>query len=435
MVNPGNSSGADRASHDSESIESRKVTNPYATVSKRPRPATSSLYAKPLCSFDHTADRRDRDDNNGREASSLPLRPSEEPLETVGILPQDETLSNAPQLQPVPTKPASHYYLPSQNLSFGSAEILTVSELNVLQCCSPRSVRVTGLLLHQLVYRVAKTDCLSLILGDPLLETFPRPTPVHRHNGPSLRRVSFSPPPATTESLNGETNNDATQQQRRRVSFPSTPMARLGAKKTGSVIRPNPLTSSGPRRRLSATRNVPASITPQLHRHTSPPINAALAGIANHQTVLWVRTPPELVTVASGYSVGDLITVFGTVYSWVDPPESRDTDTSTLAVNAGENEAQERNDVDQLIAKAIRQARATNNRGTTAGQNGGVANTVLVLQPRIIRNAAGTNMALHDAALKCRRKFLYQQQHELHSRQSESPERWYPGCGPPPYDL
>jgi hypothetical protein len=432
MVNPG-SGDADRASHDSESIESRKVTNPYATVSKRPRPAASSLYAKPLCAFDHAADRWDRDDNNGREASSLPLRPSEEPLETVGILPQDETLSNAPQLQPVPTKPVSHYHLPSQNLSFGSAEILTVSELSVLQCCSPRSVRVTGLLLHQLVYRVAKTDCLSLILGDPLLETLkPRPTPARRQ-GPSLRRVSFSPPPppsvaatCATESLENGENDDAAQQRRRRVSFPSTPMARLGAKKTGSVIRPNPLTSSGPRRRLSSARNVPCAMTPQLHRNVSSPINAALAGIANHQTVLWVRTPPELVTVASGYSVGDLITVFGTVYSWVDPPEHGTS--GAPAVNAWENEAQERNDIDQLIAKAIREARATNNRGT-AGQNGGVANTVLVMQPRIIRNAAGTNMALHDAALKCRRKFLYQQQHE----QSESPERWYPGCGPPPY--
>jgi hypothetical protein len=52
---------------------------------------------------------------------------------------------------------------------------------------------------------------------------------------------------------------------------------------------------------------------------------------------------------------------------------------------------------------------------------------------RILRNVNGTDMRLHDEALRMRRKHLIQQSSAQSSSGEEELERLRPGCGPPPY--
>jgi hypothetical protein len=52
---------------------------------------------------------------------------------------------------------------------------------------------------------------------------------------------------------------------------------------------------------------------------------------------------------------------------------------------------------------------------------------------RILRNVNGTDMRLHDEALRMRRQHLIQQSSAQSSSGEEELEGLRPGCGPPPY--
>ena len=223
--------------------------------------------------------------------------------------------------------------LPSQNVSFGSAEILTVSELQKhAHLYVNRSVRITGVVLHR---HVANDGNVCLVLNDP-----------------SLQKSTAKAPPR---------------------SILKTPGGGIKRRLSGSV--PRFVTRKRP---LSSLKKPPPP----------PPVNAIdsiVTSLMEQSSVLAYAVSKQMPV--NDVAVGDLVMIIGEV--------------KTAPVDA----------VQSIIEKWNEKTMTTNS----------------FLYARILRNVNGTDMRLHDEALRMRRLHL------LETCASEEGETLRPGCGPPPY--
>lgn len=174
--------------------------------------------------------------------------------------------------------------LPSRNLTFGPAEILTVEEFAQHgHLYVGRSVRVTGKLIHRCIH---EDGMVSLVLSDPLI---PQRAPS------SLRRPS---------SLGG--------QPVRRVNFPKTPGTVGQSPSAARLVHKTP---------LSAYSAVTPGLTIRKRPRPSeakplPPLQALVQALSEPACV-WIMANAVHVTVDHSV-VGDLVMAMGEVQSGTD---------------------------------------------------------------------------------------------------------------------
>lgn len=246
--------------------------------------------------------------------------------------------------------------LPSRNVSFGSAEILTVSELQKnASHYVDHSVRVTGVVLHR---HVSNDGNVCLVLKDPSIQ----------------------------------------QQQKPKTAAPKSILKTPGTTRTGG---------GGIKRRLSSRGSTPRFVTRKrpfstLKKAPPPPVNpieSMVTSLVNQQTVLVYAVTKQMPV--NEASLGDLVMIIGQVK------------TTTAPVPA--------------VADILEQWNAKTSSGTTTNS---------FVHARILRNVNGTDMRLHDEALRMRRQYLIQSNNNA-QRQSNDGETdasaLLPGCGPPPY--
>ena len=241
--------------------------------------------------------------------------------------------------------------LPSRNVSFGSAEILSVEELRQhASLYNDRSVRITGVVLHRLL-ATADDNNLCLVLCDPKRNTANATTMQQRKRKSSfiLQTTPIGIHQQSTRGNNDNNNNNN-----------------------------NSLVLSCKKRPLSTRRTLTKITTP---------LESMVTSLAEDQTVL-VYAVSQQVPV-NDVAVGDLVMIIG---------EWRSTcNTNVVAIQS-----------------------------ILVGQDKMTATVQNFLYARIVRNVNGTDMQLHDEALRMRRQHLLQMFPE-----SKEPIR--SGCGPPPY--
>jgi hypothetical protein len=248
-----------------------------------------------------------------------------------------ETTSD-PEKQTFGHKDSAIDRLPSRNVSFGSAEILTVSEL---QKHAPLyldlSVRITGVVLHR---HVATDGNVCLILKDP-----------------SMQQQRSEAPRSILKTPGGI-------KKRRRSGVGTTPRFVTG------------------KRPLSSLKKAPPPPNP---------VEAMLNSLMTQSTVLIYAVSKQMPV--NEACVNDLIMIIGEV--------------KTAPVPA----------LEDILEKWNAKSSDTVN---------------LFVYARILRNVNGTDMRLHDEALRMRRQHLIQSSAQSSSGEEEL-ERLRPGCGPPPY--
>jgi len=222
--------------------------------------------------------------------------------------------------------------LPSRYVSFGSAEILTVSELHKHAVVyADNSVRITGVVVQR---HVASDGNVCLVMKDP-----------------SIHKTTKAAPRSILKTPGGGI--------KRRLSGSSTPRF---------VTRKRPLSSL---------------------KKPSPPVNpleSIVSSLVEQQTVLVYAVSKQMPV--NDAAVGDLVMIIGEV--------------RTLPVDA----------VQPILEKW--------NEKTSSMQH--------FLHARILRNVNGTDMRLHDEALRMRRQHLMET-----SSESKEGTAFRLGCGPPPY--
>lgn len=235
--------------------------------------------------------------------------------------------------------------LPSRNVSFGSAEILSVEELRQHAALySDRSVRITGVVLHRLL---SADGNMCLVLTDPKQNTA-----------------------------------IATTLQRKRKSslvLKTTPIVIRQQTPRNNNNNNNSLGPSSKKRPLSTKRTL---------MKTPTPLESMVTSLVEHETVLVYAISNQVPV--NDVAVGDLVMILG---EW----------RSTCDTSVG----------------AIQSILVGHDKTTTTT----VPN---FLYARIVRNVNGTDMQLHDEALRLRRQHLLRMC-------SESNEPIRSGCGPPPY--
>lgn len=308
--------------------------------------------------------------------------------------------------------------LPSRNLSFGSAEILTVAEcFRHASLFCDKSVRITGKLLHRHVH--LSDGMVSLVLGDPLVPTKSlagrRRSSLGSAKNAILRRVSFpkTPSAAATTGLGQSALKKRTPGTiLRRISGAGLlPLQSVG---DYAAVTPGGLGTSSRKRPLSFT-------TPSLAT------TDALVQALQSPNCIWVLADPAHVSV-NHCTVDDLAMALGElcVYTGVG-----NEDANGAGATAGNMPASVR-----AVADAVQAA-------VCAASNKEATRPIYYLQTRILRNANGTNMKLHADALYARRQqLLTLQQHcPLTTMTDDQNVPLDPslqvrqGCGPPPYTI
>jgi hypothetical protein len=348
--------------------------------------------------------------------------------------------------------------LPSRNLSFQSAEILTVTEcLQHVPLYAERSVRVTGSIFEKFVHSTVadqsndnmnnsnndNMNMVSLLLSDPLAALPPS-------RNAALRRRSTS--------LGGNTN--------RRVSFPKTPSSALhkiqqtgtGAGNTTSVTKRTPGTHTILRRKsggLLGGGGDGAAFTPGLassrkrrssgaFKATNPEdvlVQTLASSSLSSTNCLWVLANPQHVSVTHS-TTGDLVMAMGEIREY--KPEDSDLPSSIHKIAARIRAAQQQPQQPGRQTSVTGQAEEPGKKKQQHQQY----RPIYFLQTRILRNANGTNMKLHTEALYARRQQLVAARSRSRQPCSISADSAalvdqidasascvWPGCGPPPYDI
>jgi hypothetical protein len=279
--------------------------------------------------------------------------------------------------------------LPSLNLSFSSAEILTVSEY--LQHCSAfcnKSVRITGKLVQRVIH---SPTCMSLVLTDPLL-------PPSRIRRPSLggRRVASFPQTTTPSIL---TRKRPLRKTPGGLRTPSTFRSTLPTNPPPGSATTTPAAHFGSSRKrpLSTLKNPPDTVE-----------TVVQAVLQNHGAV-WIVANPAHVTVRD-CAVGDLVMVMGEVR----PMCGKEEDDESA----------------RRIAERLQQQPLDSDTNTEKTTNNDTS-PVHCLKARILRNANGTDMKLYTEALLARRDHLRQALTLDNTKNDTKNDGMRPGWGPP----
>ncbi|CAB9531778.1 expressed unknown protein [Seminavis robusta] len=334
--------------------------------------------------------------------------------------------------------------LPSNMISFGAAEILTISEIGRhggLYSIANRPIRTTGVLRHR-IHHGNSTE-VSLVLEDPLaklavkerggLQT-PATTNRKKMKG---RRISFGPTrttsliaktpgtvaktPSTTVVTTQPPQSTSTSNRRPSLGMPRhnrTPLlVTPGGLKTPAASRSfqTPAASRSfqtPGGGLSSNRKKRplSSVTKQRPQDV-------LATALTSCTV-WIVVDPQHVPV-DNLAVGDLVTVFGSIIQLQSGNE--DNNTSEVPLSSFVRE----------VATNLLQANKPPQNNDASDKD----NACLFVQARILRQDNGANPRLHLEALKLRRRHLLETYHSSSSQKQQlQPGELLLGCGPPPYN-
>lgn len=327
--------------------------------------------------------------------------------------------------------------MPSRCLSFGSAEILTVTEcLDHASLYRNRSVRVTGLVHHRsfLPGNGPADVIVQLELKDPLQRSTSTPSSSRSSsfsrgrlsNLSSIRRSTSGIPPTSTSSTTTSTKHrlssssvqlPGTNQKRKRPWFAT---ATTGS--ASSIRRRSSLIVSTPRGTDSSNTTTPLKIEPRDQVKSS---------------VLKVLIDPRLPQL-NDITVGSFVSVIGTMI------EIQLDEEDTLCPR--------QDDITTTTPHSTRHGNETD--GASNEQSHG---SIYKLEARLlqgIRKDFGADMSLFGTALMARRKATYQRYYrqikgsirpEEHvtgiktanvDEYNTGPYDIFPlqGCGPPPYD-
>jgi len=438
--------------------------------------------------------------------------------------------------------------LPSQTISFSSAEILTISEVcqhGLLYCNNTnhapnsqtnfqtQSMRTTGVLRHRVSH--PETGEMSLVLEDPLAKLSSMTsssgcdgdgrvatTTTHTKSA-SRRRISFGTTSSKTDSTTTATSTVATNRrpslgmarthrttpllsrtattsaavaaatatpghnnvsvgtsnpgfqtptchtQRTAVAAASSHTIEGGGGSSSSRRMPMNTTASKFRTpgRLggggganntalkrpfsSVAQQTPSSST------TKNPLDAmmdALAAKRSHGNLLWVVVSDPHHVPVDTVAVGDIVTVMGILNVYTNSNSAKDN------TDSGDGEEEEKEEeiacfaqtsshrsaavrkIGQLVLKQRQQQQ------NDVKQSGSTSSTHLYyMEPRILRQDNGANLALHWEALKLRRRHLLKSYHyndashnvggkeDCNTGATTRTTKLLPGCGPPPYDY
>jgi hypothetical protein len=282
--------------------------------------------------------------------------------------------------------------LPSRNVSFQSAEHLSISELrNHQDFYRDRSVRVSGIILHRHIVESDASVCL--VLGD-----------VQEESKPKFREHKITP----TKSISTLSSPTAS------CITPSTPakpvLKTLGPAKT-PIHRRNMLgdrtpfnsgnSLSGKRKVIHVSRTPGGSSSLPLNKRRlsfSTPNETAIMKLLSEKTFLVIVNPLNHPQV-SDCGVGDVVMVLGEVNSY-DPMNGTTRAQPFLATY-------------QSHLQRNSEARNENSISTSS-----------YLVPRVLRNVNGTNIRLQYEATLLRRIHVLQLTNDPN----------HPGCGPPKLD-
>jgi hypothetical protein len=339
--------------------------------------------------------------------------------------------------------------LPSRNLSFQSAEILTVTEClqhTNLSVYADRSVRVTGSILERLVHSNSDnavnntdTNMVSLVLSDPLAALPPSRNALRRRSTSlggntntvtttANRRVSFPKTPTALNKIQhpGSSGNTLTKQTR----TPGTHTRTILRRKSGGLLSGG----SGGTTPVSTTtglssrkRNLSAAFNPTTPEDALVQTLASSSASSSSNNCLWVLVNPQHVSVAHS-TTGDLVMAMGEIREY--KPEDSDL-PSTIHKIAARIRAAQKQQPGRKVAPVGQEEQTEQQQQQEHNHR-----PIYFLQTRILRNANGTNMKLHTEALYARR-------HQLVAARSRQPVDQddasascavWPGCGPPPYN-
>jgi hypothetical protein len=290
--------------------------------------------------------------------------------------------------------------LPSETISFGSAEILTVPEIcqrfrnNSIDGQPGKSIRVTGVLVHRYVHADAS---ISLVLRDPLanLNETRRPSSILKRPRPSSSRstaakaqpitpaVRIIAPattktPGTTLPLATTTTTGKRPQQSILFNKAKTPV--LVYKKQNTE------------RRLSFAAGLKQA--PDLLKRP-PTVTNPLDVLANSikgSSCIWIVVANPLTV---QLAVNDLVMVIGEVQKCHVP-------------SGGDNCGRQDDGEDSVTLDNTHPSSTAVAEVVETIQRGNTNHCVWYTQARILRNANDTNMMLHTDALMARRMFLKQ---------------------------
>lgn len=259
---------------------------------------------------------------------------------------EDDNRSSSDDMVKSATLPAWKR-LPSQSLSFGSAEILTVTECyQQLESPTFTSVRITGVVLH---YMTHSDQTFSIVLGDPLEKLSP-PAILQKP-----RRIPGAPQQVSNRSTNPLYSPTATTKRK----FVKRPMA----SKHGSLLQ-RQQHGSGLNRSPPPVKRTPTQ---------------CMRDILSRKPSVWVVIDPQRIPATEACRLGDLFTVWGELKLASDSSNPPSVKKSYADMTSHSVEIEKR---------TVRRH---------------------LLNARIIRKSNGTNMRLQQTALLARRQHLQAQ--------------------------
>jgi hypothetical protein len=440
------------------------MVNPYA-VKKAP----PELFLKPLEEFDNFEAGSDNQNNGNAKDTSRNSNENDDDREegkdteaaSTDHQQQQQDAGDDNNLMAMSVPLPLWKRLPSNTISYESAEILTVSEV-----CrhgflySKRSIRTTGVLLHR--HRHEETGEISLALQDPLCKLTTESTSASSSSSSIStvkktkgRRISFGSTnsnSASTVTKTAMTRRPSLGMAKTRTTplpggrgTPKTPLS--STSNTTSTIVP-PQTTATPARTTtgilqrtttgssmmsaskfrtpalsSRKRPLNSSTTTSVITKTPPQnlqdclVNSFLAAAEEEESnntngagtsIVWIVADPNHVPVDT-LSIGDLVTVIGTLQVYT--PEQ--TNGASAAVCQLGNQILDQQQQQQ------QQQQNTQNQGEqddpddlpasdTTNTSSNKKKKILYLEARILRQDNGTNLRLHYEALKLRRKHILQ---------------------------
>jgi hypothetical protein len=244
------------------------IVNPYFIKKKAPFAPSTPSVARPLIETNPQHFLSNSSTTTGKPPEEA-IRTHEAPKSNTGLILNEEHESVIGNLPPAKR-------LPSNNMTFQSSEILTVSELYASAMeYKDQSIRVTGVVLHRYVYQ---TDgSVWFVLGDPLLAPKPR---------------TFRRPSSVSFSISGRQQEPAPSIK---TSNPSQHRATLN---TGQRLV-----------HVSKSTSTPTLLGQKRPRLAVSPLDNMLTTLLNQRVILVIANPIHVHVRECG--LGDLVMVIG----------------------------------------------------------------------------------------------------------------------------
>lgn len=303
----------------------------------------------------------------------------------------------APQQQRPPSSSSNNLpmwqRLPSQTITFGSAEILTIPEAcqrlaDASGNSATSSIRITGVVANKHVHA---DGSVSLVLGDPL-------APLRKAQSSILKRKRplASKTPAgdakTTEAITktpATTASSTTSTKKTPASTASSTAKTPGVTFQVPAKRPQSILFNSKKKNLvykkkTTGRRLSFAAGGLVKKRSPLELLVQTLSAGGNSARIWVVVPSN--SQQEAIAVNDLVMVMGEVQH----------------VNNNNNNTE--NNAPTLLCAAVTEVTATTQTNTTTTTTAHAPQSYV--RARIVRNANGTNMKLYTDALMARRAFL-----------------------------